>query len=189
MEQIEFEVLKAFLVESKSHRWIQENILNIDAPERGGGYEAMKILHTHDIKADLKGALAEYEVTKNNMIALLSELKSVSDEFVENITYIEGATKLRLINSYERDPKARKKCISHYGATCQICGFDFYYKYGDAAQGYIEVHHLIPLFSLQKNYIVNPINDLIPLCSNCHSVVHRKSPPYTINEVKRMIAS
>ena len=189
MEQIDFEVLKAYLVESKSQRWIQENILSINAPERGGGYEAMKILHAHDIRSDLKGSLAGYNATKNNIAALLSELKKISDEVDENHTYIEGATKLILINSYERDPKARSMCISHHGAVCQICGFDFYRKYGCVAQGYIEVHHLIPISSLRINYIIDPINDLIPLCSNCHSVVHRKNPPYTINEVKRMIAS
>lgn len=189
MEDIEFKVLKSFLVESKSHRWIQENILGVVAPERGGGYETMQILHAYDIKGDLKGTLAEYDVTKNNVMSLLLELKSTSEEIDESITYIEGSTKAKLINSYERDAKARKKCISYYGCSCQACGFDFSNKYGDAAQGYIEVHHKVPLSTLQSNYVVDPINDLIPLCSNCHSVAHRKNPPYTVEELKNMIAS
>lgn len=187
MEDIEFKVLKSFLVDAKSHRWIQENILGVEAPLRGGGYETMKILHSYGIRGDVKGALAEYDLTSNNIMSLLLELKSTSQEIEENVTYIEGATKAHLISSFERDANVRKKCISYYGCVCQACGFDFYNKYGEAAQGYIEVHHKLPLSTLRSNYVVDPINDLVPLCSNCHSVVHRKIPPYTVKELKIMI--
>ena len=37
------------------------------------------------------------------------------------------------------------------------------------------------------NYIVDPIKDLAPLCSNCHSMIHRRNPPYTIEELRTLL--
>jgi hypothetical protein len=51
------EVIKAYLLDAKSHRLIQEEILEMDAPTRGGGYVTMKILHKYGINGDKKGAL------------------------------------------------------------------------------------------------------------------------------------
>lgn len=189
MNKVEFDVLKSYLVESKSHRYIQENILHIDAPARGGGFETMKILHSFDVRKEHKGLLSGYDVTEKNIIALLNELHNQLDEVNPDVTYIEGATQVKLINSYERNPEARKKCIAIFGAVCQACDFDFYHTYGEAAQGYIEVHHIVPISSLKQGYKVNPKTDLVPLCSNCHSVAHKKNPPYSVAEIKHMIAS
>lgn len=47
---IDVQVIKAYLMDSKSHRRIQEEILQMDAPARRGGFEAMKILHSYGIK-------------------------------------------------------------------------------------------------------------------------------------------
>jgi hypothetical protein len=57
----------------------------------------------------------------------------------------EGADTRVVINRYERNPIARKKCLDHYGFSCQVCGFDFKKSYGALAPGYIHVHHLQPL--------------------------------------------
>lgn len=94
-------------------------------------------------------------------------------------SYIEGATKQITVNAYERDKKARSKCLEHYlkkdgTIRCQLCGFDFGEFYGDEFTNMIEVHHLTPLSSIRKEYRLNPVEDLIPLCPNCHYVVHAK---------------
>ena len=65
----------------------------------------------------------------------------------------------------------------------------FFEKYGDIGKDYIEVHHLIPVSQMGANYIVDPIKDLAPLCSNCHSMIHKKNPPYTIEELRSLINS
>ena len=44
-------------------------------------------------------------------------------------------------------------------------------------------------YDITKNNVVCPIKDLIPLCSNNYSVAHRKSLPYTIEEIKSMNAN
>jgi predicted HNH restriction endonuclease len=33
-------------------------------------------------------------------------------------------------------------------------------------------------------YTVNPVTDLVPICSNCHSVVHLTNPPRNVDELK-----
>ena len=55
-----------------------------------------------------------------------------------------------------------------------LIGFDFGKFYGDEFSNMIEVHHIKPLSSIRKEYQLNPVEDLIPLCPNCHYVVHAK---------------
>ena len=45
--------------------------------------------------------------------------------------------------------------------------------YGDIGEGYIEIHHVNPHHTFEGVHMVDPANDLIPLCSNCHSMIHR----------------
>ena len=80
---------------------------------------------------------------------------------------------------YERDHGARSECIEYYKGLdpdhkcrCQVCGMCFEDVYGDIGKDYIEVHHIVPVSERGGDYIVNPYKDLIPLCANCHSMVH-----------------
>lgn len=106
------------------------------------------------------------------------------EDFITRDEYKEGNKKTCQTVVYERNPHARKRCIFHYGAVCQICGFDFEETYGAIGKGIIHVHHIKPLHEIEKEYKLDPIEDLIPLCPNCHTVIHRKSPPYKIEEIK-----
>ena len=101
---------------------------------------------------------------------------------------IEGAMRDILTNKYERNRKARARCIAHYGTACQICGMDFGAFYGEAFAGKIEVHHRKPLYEIQEDYVVDPIKDLIPVCPNCHLILHsKKDGVYSVEEVKHML--
>jgi hypothetical protein len=102
-------------------------------------------------------------------------------------TYSEGNAQRNLATRYERDPRAREACIRKYGPTCNLCGFDFAAKYGKAMKGFIHVHHTKQLSSLGPNYKVDPIQDLRPLCPNCHAVVHRRRNPYSLDEVRQFL--
>jgi 5-methylcytosine-specific restriction protein A len=99
----------------------------------------------------------------------------------------EGKVKQVFINIYERDKDARKKCIEYYGYKCYTCGLVLSNIYGEIAENFIHVHHIIELSSIKKEYIVDPINDLRPLCPNCHAIVHRKSPALSIEELINII--
>lgn len=101
--------------------------------------------------------------------------------------YKEGKSISIIVNKYERDPAARKKCIEHFGIKCQICNFDFFKIYGDLGKDFIHVHHKKPISEIGEEYEVNPINDLIPVCPNCHAMLHRRKPAYTVEEIIRLI--
>ena len=107
----------------------------------------------------------------------------------EAVLLNEGAKKTVVVNAYERNSIARKICIEHYGAKCQVCGFDFAETFGNDYEGLIEVHHIIPISNIQSEYTVDPINDLIPLCPNCHTAIHKKidNRYLTIEELRKRI--
>ncbi|MPM73731.1 hypothetical protein SDC9_120713 [bioreactor metagenome] len=106
------------------------------------------------------------------------------EEVERPMAFPEGATKSISVNTYERNAEARKKCIDFYGYVCQCCGFSFEEKYGDLGRAFIHVHHVVPLAEIKSAYVVNPIEDLVTLCANCHAMVHRVSPALTIEELK-----
>lgn len=99
---------------------------------------------------------------------------------------IEGTAIQYLATRYERKKLNRDACIRIHGTRCHGCGFDFGAFYGELAEGYIEIHHIESLAASGEVHI-NPATDLVPLCSNCHSVVHRVAPPLPISELRRMV--
>ncbi|MBE9242719.1 HNH endonuclease [Synechocystis salina] len=108
----------------------------------------------------------------------------LAEEVPDDQKLLEGSVCQVTINSYERNPEARKLCIQHYGTSCCICGFNFEKKFGSVAQGFIHVHHLKPLSEIQKEYEVDPIADLRPVCPNCHAIIHLGGKTRSIEEVK-----
>ncbi len=99
----------------------------------------------------------------------------------------EGARRLVYINSYERSRTAREACKRIHGTSCTVCGFDFGAAYGSSFCGYIHVHHLCPLAEIGEEYKVDPRTDLVPICPNCHAVIHSESPPLTIATVRKLL--
>ena len=125
---------------------------------------------------------------QNELERVLSNRMIYSDEIAAgDEKYVEGGKKLVLVNSYERSSEARANCLKHYGYDCQVCGFSFENFYGDVGNNYIHVHHVKPLSDIKQNYKVDSVNDLIPVCPNCHSMLHKKTPPFTIMELKALI--
>ena len=88
------------------------------------------------------------------------------------------------VSIYERDAANRKACIAFHGYKCSICNFDFEKAYGKIGKGYIQVHHIIPLNETKTIVKVNPKTDLVPVCANCHAMIHRKKPAYSLLEMK-----
>jgi 5-methylcytosine-specific restriction enzyme A len=88
--------------------------------------------------------------------------------------YKDGKTREFYGNRYERNSKNRLRAIEIHGTSCHVCGFNFEEVYGLHGKDYIEIHHIKPLSSIKQAVEINPETDLIPLCSNCHRMVHRK---------------
>ena len=91
----------------------------------------------------------------------------------ENETYYEGHIKTVKVDIYERSSIARGKCIEYHGANCIICGINFGEEFGPLGEGFIHVHHMRPLHTIRKEYVVDYKKDLIPICPNCHAMIHR----------------
>lgn len=53
----------------------------------------------------------------------------------------EGAKHRVMVNRYERDPKARSRCLERFGYGCQVCGLRFEERYGDVGREFMHVHH------------------------------------------------
>jgi predicted HNH restriction endonuclease len=99
-------------------------------------------------------------------------------------TYTEGRLNYVHAVGYERNRVARNECIKHYGCRCAVCGFDFESVYGEIGKGFIEVHHIVPIHERGGEYYVDPIKDLRPLCSNCHSMLHRLRPALSVENLR-----
>ena len=108
-------------------------------------------------------------------------------EVSEKDGYREGAVQRVTVNRYERDPKARDDCIDHHGLQCAVCDLSFEERYGDPGKDFIHVHHKRPLHQMRASNLVNPKTDLIPICPNCHAMLHRRDPPYDVEQLRGML--
>ncbi|NOT64384.1 MAG: hypothetical protein HOP19_29550, partial [Acidobacteria bacterium] len=124
------------------------------------------------------------KISNEQLAQKLQEISTVTeteyyspDEIVTTQGFIEPALKQITVNAYERNLKARKACIGHYGYLCSVCEFDFEAQYGEVGKEFIHVHHLTLRSATKEEYEIDPINDLRPVCPNCHSMIHKKNPP------------
>lgn len=138
---------------------------------------------------DFKGGLGSkcFRILQENGFSIVSksDINPFPDETKEE--YYEGHSQIVVVNRFERDSAARKKCITHYGAFCQVCNLNFLEMYGEIGLGFIHVHHLVPIASIGKQYVLNPIEDLRPVCPNCHAMLHKKNPPFSLEELREFI--
>ena len=135
------------------------------------------------------------EIKNVTLLDYLLHPHQVVNEDVYDVDYPEDDEKLyegALItvkaNKYERNQKARKECVAKKGYHCLVCGRDFESTYGEIGRGFIHVHHLTPISTIGQEYELNVDTDLVPVCPNCHYMLHRKNPPYTIEELKDILA-
>ncbi len=123
-------------------------------------------------------------------------LRSINNENVLELTqdddeFSEGKLLLKLHLQRERNPKlirnAKKNFLDKNGRLyCEICGFDFNDKYGELGKNYIEAHHMIPVSTMAEGEKTK-IEDIVMVCSNCHSMIHRKKPWLNKTELKKLL--
>lgn len=161
------------------------------APKAVVGLAAEKLTGLRYGPRDFTGGLNSrcFRILETNGFTIITkgETHPFPDEIGESEEYVEGAVQRVLVNRYERDRDARAKAIQHHGLRCHACGFDFALAYGPLGEGFIHVHHSVPLSKIGKSYIVDPINDLRPVCPNCHAMLHKRVPPYGIDELREIL--
>ena len=114
-------------------------------------------------------------------------INHLPEEIVMPEQYVEGASKTISVNTYERNPAARAKCLEYYGYECSACSFSFEEAYGDIGERYIHVHHLVPLSEVKQEYKLDPIKDLRPICPNCHAIIHKTQPALSIEQLRQHV--
>jgi len=137
---------------------------------------------------DLKEA---FEIVNNN-----KGTDKKIELFDENTTVIEGAEAIVKTKVYKRSSKLREKAIQFYTVDdrikCHACCFDFEEFYGEYGKNFIEIHHQKPVFQFDgddlERTIEEALKNVIPVCSNCHRMIHRKrEKPLSIDELKAYV--
>lgn len=145
-----------------------------------------------NLKADYYGTLYNklesfhFEDQKGSIHFVDADSCEITDP---NNEVIEGAKSRILVNRYERNPEARRLCVEANGCKCAVCGFDFHSMYGSIGKGFINVHHIKPIAEIGKAYKLNPKTDLVPVCANCHAMLHyaKADRVLSVNELKEII--
>lgn len=120
------------------------------------------------------------------MVLSLADIVPIDSEN-DMLGYSEGDVRYVMGKRYERNPLNRKLCLSIKGYDCVVCGMNFEKMYGPIGHNYIHVHHIVPVSRLGKGYIIDPVADLVPICPNCHSMLHKKEPPFLPEEMKEIL--
>jgi len=86
-----------------------------------------------------------------------------------------------------RDPALKPGAIAKYGYGCMVCNFNFLEAYGDAGEGYIELHHLKPISKRKGKHTVT-VEEVIVVCANCHRVLHKNgATPIPWKDLRRIV--
>lgn len=151
----------------------------------------LKMKYKHDDEIDVFPELRFEKIDTNKYLVEFVE------EFDDSMMYndyedlggrVEGKKVVYYSETYERSKKNRDETIKIHGLKCKVCGFKFEDKYGYLGKGFIEVHHKKPLYINGEELLVNPKTDLVPVCSNCHRMIHRKrNNVLSIDRLKEII--
>ncbi|WP_214770520.1 HNH endonuclease [Exiguobacterium sp. s133] len=199
-DDIKGQVIYEHLINSKTHRWLDENILGIKSGNTRGRNSA-NILYYLGMKADYRGIFNNKKIDEvisilkesdqNYSVAIeLLKINKFNEDRVKQLVHIveldveaeqveeeysfEGNVKYYHTKRYERSVKNRALAIKKHDVNCMACGFNFEEAYGEHGKNFIEVHHVKALSTLDEAVRIDPEVDLTPLCANCHRMIHRK---------------
>lgn len=192
--ELKAQVMYEHLINNRTHRWMDIHVLGRNGNTKGR--ESANILYYIGIRANYRGIFegketgeviqilegegADYEVVVRLLKSLddteldISINSDLEAEEAEEGHGIEGHVKYYYGKHFERNFKNRKLAIKKHGLDCFVCGFNFEEVYGERGKDFIEVHHINPLSTLEEAIEVNPDTDMVPLCANCHRMIHRR---------------
>ncbi|MGY3438287.1 MULTISPECIES: HNH endonuclease [unclassified Marinovum] len=104
---------------------------------------------------------------------------------IEPTLFTEGLRFDVVQTHFERNRAARQKCLELHGSVCKVCHLNFEDVYGEIGKGFIHIHHIVPVAHRRTQYKLDPKTDLIPVCPNCHAMLHKRvSDPYSPEELQ-----
>ena len=150
---------------------------------RASNYWRDGVRHVSDIVYDAILSRAEFSPTPQYLRDTAREWPTLELQSAS-----EGSAYTVFTTIYERDPALRKQALALHGYTCFGCGCNFEEQYGEHGRGFIHIHHLKPLHSLGGPESVDPKTDMIPVCPNCHCMIHRrKRHTLSLEELRAMV--
>jgi 5-methylcytosine-specific restriction enzyme A len=99
----------------------------------------------------------------------------------------EGEQSMLLSKRVERSAAARQRCLDIHGRQCVVCSKSMSDLYGPMGEGVIDVHHLNELSQRNGKHRVDPEKDLVPVCPNCHRIIHTQRPALSVEAVRKML--
>ena len=183
---------------------VEENVENQDISDFDRLFEAIMMPKAENNckKVDIVEKNKEESIspTKSELslnTCLDKEDKEISQSFATKVNVVQQAQEefgsdtsetqeIEVIhNKTLKELKA--ECIRYYGAICDICGFDYGYTYGEAYEMEIEVHNIKGILGEEILADTHPIEDLIPICHNCHHILHHHQPMLSVEKMRQMV--
>jgi 5-methylcytosine-specific restriction protein A len=115
--------------------------------------------------------------------------KSEQEHETDTLGNYEGELSRVEVNKYERNRYNRALCLAFYGFECRGCNSKMEEIYGPLGVNVIHVHHIVPVSQMGSSYRLDPIKDLIPLCPNCHTIVHKENPPLSVLKLREILGN
>jgi hypothetical protein len=139
-----------------------------------------------------------YQDIKDSLVVMtkMSEQEKKAFIYNENLVITEGTKLSKNVQMYERSKKLRDIAINHYALNghigCCVCSFNFFAQYGERGKGYIEIHHQKPICQYEDEdgnmFIEQALQNVVPVCSNCHRMIHReKNVPMSVEELRQLV--
>ncbi len=200
-KKLAFEKILSKIITVRSRGFLQgylsDKNINLASGGRGHDYERAVVFYKQYVASDLPSEITLKEDLKNiiNYYSNCLVEDNIVTEGVDFKNYTGGVEegRLNLINHYsrERSPKIIRAAKEFYlkkngKLECVVCGFNFQNKYGERGANFIEAHHMKPV-SIMKDGDITRIEDIALLCSNCHKMIHVKSPWISIDDLKEII--
>jgi predicted HNH restriction endonuclease len=157
--------------------WSGEQIIDVNTNELSQ-IDSLSI-ESSNVNLDNKSELAKA------FFDCLEKYNIVSSLLID-FSELEGAEKKVFVKKYERSQILRRRAIEIHGVICKVCGFNFELNYGEIGKDFIHIHHLEKISNKGED-LVDPIKDLVPICPNCHAMLHSNDPPMTLEELKEAL--
>lgn len=184
-----FSLNKTTLIDkSDVERIIKLFKIALDKEESSNELAVHPIIEMYTLMNELDEVYTDEELPINEKSSIEQSVESDIENEIEEIHTVEGEVRHYYSKRYERNARTRLLAIEKHGLNCFACGFNFEKVYGELGKDFIEVHHIIPLSTINEPVEVNPETDLVPLCANCHRMAHRrKDNVLSVVELKELI--
>lgn len=132
----------------------------------------------------------DIEAQKSANVNLLND---GNKHFIPEDEIIEGKLVTTVTKTRKRSAKLRAYAFDYYNKLgkikCDACDFDFEAKYGEYGKNFIEFHHINPVSVYEVDGKITNLEEarknLVPLCSNCHKILHRNN--VTVEQLKEVV--